>query len=929
VIEMETGFRAPRISGRGAECAVLDRLIGDVRRGRGRALILCGEAGIGKTALLQYLNKPAPEMTVIRAAGVESEMELAYASLHQLCAPLLDRLGGLPAPQHQALEIVFGLSGGAPPDRFLVGLGTLTLFSGVAEERPLLCVIDDAQWLDQASALTLAFVARRLLADPVGIVFAAREAGAPFQRVPALVVQGLAKGDARALLDSVVPLKLDERIRDRIISEARGNPLALQELPRGLTASQLAGEFALPETRELTGRIEQSFARRLAALPEDTRQLLLIAAADPVGDPLLLWRSAEELGIRPTAAAAAKANGWLAIEEQVTFRHPLVRSAVYRAASVEERQAIHLALAEATDRQADPDRRAWHLATAATGPDEQTAAELERSAGRAQARGGLGAAATFLRRAASLSSNRGRRAARLLAAASATRDAGALDDAMGLLDTVEAEMLDALGRARAQRLRGHIAFDQLRCREAARLLASAARDLEPLDVGLARMTHLDALAAAMWVGDRHGPDGIREVARAALLAPPPAGRPGATDLLLEGFALLLTEGYAAAAASLGQALELLRTAGSGGDDQPWLAFAATAGNSVILAQELWDAESWRALSTRHEQFVRDSGALWRLQFTLNMLAWVHAVQGDLPRSARLLEEERLIAEAAGNPPLSFGELVVAASRGEESRAIELTETTAHEANARGLSRVADFAAYCRAVLYNGLGRHAEAREVSRSAFDRGHAGFGPFVVPELVEAAARTGDTTSLSLALDWLGERTRATPSEWSLGIEARARALMSDGEAADAFHRESIERLQRTPVRTHLARAHLLYGEWLRRAGRRSDARDQLRTAHQMFADMGMEAFAERTRREVQATGETLRRRVPETRDDLTTQERQIAQLARDGLSNPEIATRMFLSPRTVEWHLRKIFMKLGIHSRRDLSGALLSCDSELTPA
>jgi DNA-binding CsgD family transcriptional regulator len=772
----------------------------------------------------------------------------------------------------------------------------------------------------------LAFVSHRLLAEPIGIVFAAREPGAQFQHLSELDVQGLARGDARALLGSVVPFKLDVQVRDRIVAETGGNPLALLELPRGLTASQLAGGFGLPEAQGLTGRIERSFVRRVATLPDETQHLLLIAAAEPVGDPVLLWRAAERLDVAPAAARVAEADGLLIIDQWVTFRHPLVRSSVYGRSSVEDRRAVHLALAEATDGEADPDRRAWHLAAAAAGPDEDVAVELERSAGRAQARGGLAAAAAFLRRAASLSSDASGRAARLLAAATATRDAGALEDALTLLDALHLDALDDVGRARAMRLRGQIAFDQLRCREAAQLLTSAARLLEPVDASLARMTHLDALGAAMWVGERDAPAGVRDVARAALSAPPPPGRPRASDLLLDGFALLLTEGYAAAAAPLSQALELMRVPGRQvDDDHPWLWFAAAAGNAVIVAQELWDAESWRALSGRQEQFARDTGALRRLQFVLNMLAWVHVLEGDLTRATLLIEEGRVIAEATGNPPISVTELVIAAARGEESRATELIEATSVMARERGLSRFGDFALYGRAVLYNGLARHEEARELTRSAFDRDHAGFGPFLVPELVEAAARTGDTASLSSALSWLTERTSATPSAWSLAIEARIRALMSEGETADALYRRSIDHLERTGIRMELARAHLVYGEWLRRQGRRMDARAQLRTAHEMFAHMGMAAFAERARVDLAATGETVRKRSVETRDELTAQEAQIAALARDGLSSRAIAARLFLSPRTVEWHLGHVFSKLGIRSRRELSRALPNAASE----
>jgi ATP/maltotriose-dependent transcriptional regulator MalT len=491
---------------------------------------------------------------------------------------------------------------------------------------------------------------------------------------------------------------------------------------------------------------------------------------------------------------------------------------------------------------------------------------------------------------------------------------------------VQPAALDDLGAARLVRLRGQIAFDQLRCGDAAHLLTRAARMLEPLDAGLARMTHLDALGAAMWVGERDGPAGIREVARAALAAPVPPGRSGASDLLLDGFGRLVTEGYAAAGPSLRRALELMHAPEPEADDQhPWLRFAAAAGNAIIAAQELWDAEAWGVLSARQEQFVRDTGALRRLQFVLNMRAWVHVAEGDLTRAALSLDEARTIAEATGNPPFAATELILAAARGESQHATELIEAMAREASARALMRFGDFAAYGRGVLYNGQSRHAEALEAIRSAVERDHAGYGPFLVPELVEAAARTGDAASLSFAREWLTNRTAATPSDWSAGIETRLRALVSDGETADAFYRRSIDHLRRTRLRPELARAHLIYGEWLRRQARRSDARGELRKAHQLFTDMGMAAFAERARIELVATGEKVRKRSAETRDELTAQEEQIAVLARDGLSSREIGARLFLSPRTVEWHLGHVFRKLGIRSRRELSRALPTADSE----
>ena len=565
---MESRFRGPgrrpALRGRASECALLDDLVSAVRRGESRSLVLRGEAGIGKTALLEYLIASASDLTVVRAAGVESEMELAYASLHQLCGPLLDRLDRLPAPQRQALEIVFGLSAGAAPDRFLVGLAVLSLFSAVAEERPLLCVVDDAQWLDQTSGLTLAFVARRLLAEPVGIVFGAREPGEELRHVPELEVQGVRDGDARALLSSAVRFKLDEAVRDRIVAETRGNPLALLELPRGLTATQLAGGFGLLGAQALTGRIEESFVRRLELLSDDARRLLLVAAAEPVGDPLLLWRAAERLGIGPADAEAAEAEGLLAIGGRVTFRHPLVRSAMYRSAAAEDRRAVHLALAEATDRETDPDRRAWHLAAAAAGPDEQVALELERSAGRAQARGGLAAAAAFLRRAVALTRDPARRADRALAAAQASLQAGEFDAALGLAATAEAGPLDEFQRALVDLLRAHVAFAAGLWSDAPPLLLKAARRLESFDLDLARETYLTAWGAAGLAEDVAARDVLVEICRAVRALPRPPGAPRPRDLLLDGFALLITEGHAAAAPTLQRAVQAVARHSRGG-----------------------------------------------------------------------------------------------------------------------------------------------------------------------------------------------------------------------------------------------------------------------------------------------------------------------------------------------------------------------------
>jgi DNA-binding CsgD family transcriptional regulator len=909
------------LSGRASECAALDELLGDIQRGESRSLVLRGEAGIGKTALLEYLVESASELTVLRAVGVESEMELAFASLHQLCAPMLDRLGRLPGPQCQALEIVFGLSAGAAPDRFLVGLAVLSLLSEAGEERPLLCVVDDAQWLDQASALTLAFVTRRLLAEPVGIVFAAREPGEELQHVPELEVGGLRNGDARALLDSAVRFMLDERVRDRIIAESRGNPLALLELPRALSATELAGGFGVLGVQTLTGGIEKSYVRRLEALPEDVRLLSLVAAAEPIGDPLLLLRASERLGIEVSAVEAAT-DGMLTLEERVTFRHPLVRSAVYRSAGAPERRAVHLALAEATDREADPDRRAWHLAAAAAGPDEDVAVELERSAGRAQARGGLAAAAAFLQRALALTGDPTRRADRALAAAEASLGAGTFDVARGLLAAAEVGPLGELQRARLDLLRAEAAYSESRGSDAPALLLRAAKTLEPLDPQLARETYLDAWSSALFAGALASTAGMYEVSREAQAAGGPAERPRPSDLLLEGFSLAFTEDRSAAAPVLEQA-----ATGFAGDAVSieevlrwgWLATAA--------AVMVWDYETCLAVATRGVERAREAGALTVLAVSVNVMAQAVVLGGEFERAALLVAEADSVTDATGARVAPYGALVLAGLQGRAAEASGLIDATIKECTAGGQGTAVQYARWARSVLLNGLGRYGEAVAAAQEASDDTPELFvSVWAAIELLEAATRSDNPEVARAAHERIAAATAVAQTDWALGIRARSRALLSEGETAERLYREGIERLGRTRLRPELARAHLLYGEWLRRANRRVDARVQLRAAYDQLTSIGMEAFAERAGRELEATGETVRKRRAETRDDLTAQERQIAQLARDGLSNPEIGARLFLSPRTVEWHLRKVFSKLGIHSRRELADALPSSDSQL---
>jgi DNA-binding CsgD family transcriptional regulator len=918
--------RRPVLVGRSGERELLDRLLENVRAGQSAVLVVRGEAGVGKTALLHYSARQASGFRVARIAGVESEMELPFAGLHQLCAPMLGRLGALPEPQQAALGVALGLSSGPPPDRFLVALAALSLLSEVAAERPLLCLVDDAQWLDAASGQVLGFVARRLLAESVAVVFAARDPtdDRELLGLPELRLGGLAEKDARALLATVIPGRLDERVRDRLIAETRGNPLAIVELPRELAATQLPGAFGLAGAHALSGRIEESFLRRLEALPKETRLLLLLAAAEPVDDPLLVWRAAERLGIGLSAATADETEGLLAIGERVAFLHPLVRSAVYRSASVRERRAVHLTLAQVTDAEVDADRRAWHLAAAAPAPNEEVAFELERSAGRARARGGLAAAAAFLRRSVALTRDPGRRVDRALAAAQASLHAGALDAALELLATAEAAMPDELQCARVDLLRGQVA-SAIAGTEAAAQLLKAARRLEPLDTRLARETYLDAWGAALFAG-RLATDGdLLDVSRAARAAPPPPYPPHPADLLLDGLAELVTEGRAAAAPALRRAVSAFR--GEQISVEKGLQWSVLASSAAV---ELWDFESWDAVITRQMELTRDAGALAPLSIALNGEGIVVTWRGDFGAAARVIVEADAVTEATGTRIAPYGGLLLAALRGREDEAGALIDATIKDATAGGEGLAVQYAQWTTAVLYNGLGRYEDALVAAQQASEVTPELFiAVWALPELIEAAIRSGNADLAPAALERLVESADASATDWGLGTAARSRALLSEGQAAEGLYREAIDRLSRTRLRTELARAHLLYGEWLRREQRRVDARAQLRTADEMLDTIGMEAFAERARHELLATGAKVRKRAVETRDELTAQEAQIARLARDGLSNPEIGARLFLSPRTVEWHLKKVFTKLGIGSRMALHDALPNRDREAARA
>ena len=866
---------------------------------------------MGKSALLGYLSGRAADWRVARALGVESEMELAYAGLHQLCAPVLDQLDRLPGPQRDALATVFGLSAGVAPDRFLVALATLTLLAEIAERQPLLCIVDDAQWLDHASAQILGFVARRLLAERVVMVCAARTGTGDdvLTGLPELPVRGLGDSDARALLLTNVPGPLDSAVCDQIIMESHGNPLALLELPRTWNVAGLAGGFGLPRGEPVAGRIEQSYIRRLRLLPSDTQLLVLAAAAEPLGDPVLLHRAAGALGIEVAAAGPAQDGGLLELGSRVEFAHPLVRSAAYRSAVAEDRHRVHRALADATVAETDPDRRAWHRARATLERDEDIAADLERSAARAQARGGVAAAAAFLQRSAELTVDPARRADRSLSAAQAAFQAGAFDPALQLAAAAEAGPLDGPQRARVGLVRGRVAFASGRGSDAAaRLLLEAARQLEPFDPELARETYLVAWGAGVIVGPVEGGDVFGEICRAARALPPQPGPARPLDLLLDGLALLTTDGHAAAIPALKRAAKALA-------DLPvedllrwgWMAQSASI--------TVWDDEGRLATCARNVRLVRDAGALAELPIHLAGLGMARSSAGDFAGAAALVAEASSVAAATGGRFVPNALLCLRALQGHEDDATAAIERAAAEGPG-----VAIYAHWAAAVLYNGLARYPEAAEAARQAtsntFDY-HVSAR--ALPELVEAAARAGNPGVARDALERLASVTQPCGTDVALGVEARSRALLTYGPAADGLYRTAIDHLGRTPLRPELARAFLLYGEWLRREGRRTDARQQLRAAHDLFTAIGMDAFAERASRELLATGMKVRKRSPDTREQLTPQEEQIARLARDGLSNPEIGAQLFVSARTVEWHMGNVFTKLGITSRRQLRTAL----------
>ncbi|MDN3354930.1 LuxR family transcriptional regulator [Actinomadura sp. DC4] len=891
---------------RTADLATVEHLLRATLTGQGGTIVVRGEAGIGKTHLLEHALDRVPDLQRRRAIGKEFESRLPFTALHELCEPMLGDLRSLPDPQRAALEVVFAQREGTVPDRFRVGLAVLGLLTRSARQRPVVCVVDDAQWLDDASAQILAFVARRVEGEPVAFLFALREPAEPglFDGLPAQSLAGLRNEDALALLSSRFRAPLDERIRDQIIAEARGNPLALLELPRRVGPADLAGGFGLPDSPPVPERIEAGYRERLAGLPSQTQRLVLVAAAEPLGEPVLLWRAAERLGIGAEAAAPAEAAGLLDLGVRVRFRHPLVRSAVYQAASREERRAVHRALAEVTDPQVDPDRRAWHRAQSVFVPDEAVAEELERSADRVCARGGMAAAAVFLERATALTPDPARRAARALAAAEFKHRAGAPEAATGLLATARAGPLDARQRALAELVSAQIAARTGAGSAAPSVLLAAAKGLEPHDRPRALTTYLEAFAAAARAG-RCGDRGLlaetARTVRAALTVSPV--RP--VDLLLDALTAQVTDGHTAAVPLIRTAIRAFL---DGTDDEYdgqslWLVSGA--------ATDAWDEDGWLTLAQRHVRCARRSGALDALPSALCYLALARIHTGEFAEAEMLIDD----ASAILGSPAAWAGTLLAAWRGEPERLSELTAMSTRTARDRDHGRVLSMVDYANAVLHNGTGRYDVALRAARTAYDHDEPGTSSVLSPELVEAAARSGRPELAEPVLEKLIERTEACGTDWALGVQLRSRALLSEGPGTEDLYREAIDRLQRTRAVAQVARAHLIYGEWLRREARRADARTHLRTAHEQLTAIGAEAFAARAARELSACGERARKPASTPLDLLTAQERQIALLVADGATSKEAAAQLFLSPRTVDAHLRNIFQKLGLTSRRQL--------------
>jgi len=907
--------------GRRRECAVLDAVAASVRGGRSDSLVFAGEAGVGKTRLLQYLRDSADGMTTLWITGAQSELRLGFAALHRLMAPHLERLECLSGPHRRALEVTFGFQDGPTPNRLMVSLGALAFLSDLATERPVLCLIDDAQWLDPESLAVLGFVSRHLYVDPIGLVFSAREHSGDLTALaglPTRHVDPLDSESAHAILDCAVPGVLDPRVSARVISETGGNPLAMLETVAGLTADQLAGRRHLPPRLPVGRWVERHFLAQVATMPPDARTTLLVAAASSDDEPTTMWRAAELLGVETEAVSPAVHQGVVSFEPRIAFRHPLIRSAVYGGATLDERRRVHAALAQAADGAGRADQAAWHRASAVTAPDESIAAALEASAARAKRRGGYSMQAAFLTRAAELSPGSGDRALRHLAAAQAHVMAGDGLLAEAILDLATPGLDDAGMHVSVQRMRASIAVFFSRHKDAPAILLDAASRVDVTDVSVRRQILFDAMQAAVVARQYTVDVTVEEVAHAALDTVRAGGSsPSTKDLLLDGFATRIVRSYADAVPLLKGAVASMFTDETAADvDIP----------STILgwfaADDVWDEKGRRAMFERAQAIERRHGALGAMRITLAGLAVSQAWAGHMTEAENSYGEASEISALIGvPPPATTGVLLeVRAWQGRESESRAVASLTADWGRQKGARILEIFALMGLTVLEVGLGRYPEALRWASEIVEDDPPGFGNRVLSEVVEAGVRSGDLTAARKALTRLTERATASSTPWALGVLARSTALMAADADAETHYRQAIDHLTATEVRTELARAHLLYGEWLRRRKRRRDAQRHLRTAHEMFIEMGAGAFAARARTERRAAGDpSYGGRSPRNRLGLTHQELQVARQAGSGVPNAEIAGRLFITKSTVEYHLSKVFRKLGVTSRRQLLAAL----------
>jgi DNA-binding CsgD family transcriptional regulator/predicted negative regulator of RcsB-dependent stress response len=903
--------------GRLSERAALAKLVAQARDGHGAALVICGDAGMGKTALLDDLVASSGDVRVIRLRGAESELELPFGSLQQLCAPLHQFMERLPAPQHNALQVALGVRVGEAPDALLLGLSLLTLLGEAAGDRTTVCIVDDAQWVDSASLHMLTICARRIVVDPLVMVFATRDLATVRQLagLPELPLRGLSATDSRALLAATLPGRVDEQVLRTILAEAGGNPLALLEIPKALSPHELAGGYGIAHATLPANAIERSFLRQIREIPAATRTLLLVAACEPTGSPDWLWAAADRLGVQPDAMIPAEAAGLVDIFSGIRFRHPLIRAEIYRNARAVERRQAHGALAEVITDESSADHRAWHQAHAAAGPDENVASALELASERARARGGIAASAAFIEHAVNLSIDVGLRARRALSAAQAKIDAGSMESAEHLLSVASDSSDDELVRATAESLRARLAFASNRGNDAPALLLAAAKRLTDTDARRSRETYLEALMAAALVGRfSSGPQNTAsQIAAVVRRHAPSAPQPGrATDDLLDGLITRFREGHGAAAPQLQSGVAKFLAEDAAGLAEPrWHEI------TYMVCLDLFDQDSYNHLVDRQLRALRATGALSVMPPALVTAAGLSVTGGNFSRADLLLDEAATIVSATtGNPlPDTPIHCYLAAYRGQEDRCREHVEHKLRIGQQVGHGFESATALYAFAILHIGQGQFTQALDAASRGVAYDDLGINGYLLVEQIEAAVRCGNSAAAADALELLTARTEVCPTETAAGIAARSAALVCADDSADALYRQALAHLQRSPALVYLARTHLVYGEWLRRIKRRAEAREQLRTAHEMFTQMGADGFARRARRELTATGEKVISRQPRVAGALTTQETQIAVLVRDGYTNNEIAGQLFLSPRTVEWHLGHVFTKLGISSRRSL--------------